>query len=589
MTRRRPVCGDVPRAARARRRVWAAGLAVAAALTTLAAPRVSEAQLPSDPNALWAGLDVNEAAFNELVDLARQVHLTGVVPPVAWVRAAGGAVRALRPKRRLTARALRRDPRFRPLLQGRVDPVPCLNGALTLVRLDKQRRPDSTRALRAWRLARRALNTAEQAAFARVSFGPKGFRCVMSALQARLPEQTGLPAEATATVTLRRQAWRLAANHLLKAMDPHAMIIPNRLLERLDKESGGVGRVGVGLEVAVRRGAAKVVRVVEQGPAWRAGLRPGDTLLKVAGRPVTGWPAGRIDRALAGPVGSELRLVVARRGRERPVTVVRAAVRRSTVTGRRQGPRDEVLVVRLPVFASGAGKDLRVLLRQLKGASRRSARAVVLDMRGNTGGWVQEATAIADTFLRSGEIVRVKMRGEPDEVHRARRSRGDSRLPLIVLVDGKCRSSCELVSDALQAHGRAVVVGATTYGKGTVQGVYEAERGPWSLLVTIARYHGPDGGSVQVRGVTPDLELAGVARGGFRESSYRGALATVHGDPKRRAGPSSARSARLKGCLARVRRGEGGAPPAWLAALAQRDAPLADTLRLAVHCRATFK
>ena len=540
----------------------------------------ASALLPIDIEDAWAELRYDRAGFDEVLSMARQVHLTGKIPNAAWIKSANGALRVLRPEVRLTARTLLTATAKRTLLDGDVSHVACLDPRLALLKVVPRTRPDSTAALRRLRAARRTELAAENKAFATLPFGRKGLACVMAEIARRLPATTGLPAAATETQVQQRRAWRLATNHLLKGMDPHAVIIPNKLLEQLDDESGGDRRVGVGVEVAVRRGVARIVRVHKGGPAAKAGVRPGDEVLRLNDAAVSGWSANRLDAALAGKAGSQITLALRRGRRQWTVTLARTAVRRSTVTGRRHGPRDEVAVVRLPVFASGASTDMAELLTQFQAASRRATRVIVLDLRGNTGGWVNEAVGIADRFLRAGEIVRVRQRDEPDKVHTAKRSTGDVTLPIVVLVDSGCRSSCELLVDAMQAHGRAVVLGAPTYGKGTVQGVFEAERGKWSLLITIARYHGPDGGSVQARGVTPDVAIPGVKRGGFRESSYSGALSTVPGDPKLRSGPTAARSRLLASCLGEAR----SAKQPWLADIARRDPAMADAIRFALHC-----
>lgn len=550
------------------------------AACVLLVTRPAAALLPVSIEAAWADLAYDEQGFEEIVSLAKEVHLTGKMPKVAWIKAANGALRVLRPRVRLTARVLLDDHATRTLLDGKIERLKCLDKRLVLLGGGKRKRPDSTAALRRLRAARRTLRAAERKALGRIPFGRKGLDCVMAEVTRRLPQVTGLPAAATETVTQQKRAWRLATNHLLKGMDPHAVIVPNKLLEQLDDESGGVRRVGIGVEVAIVRGVATLVRVHTGGPADKAGLRPGDQLLALAGKPLKGQKSGQIDAALAGKAGTKVRLTIRRRSKRWQVTLIRAAVRRSTVTGRRHGPKDAVGVLRLPVFASGAANDMRVLVGQLAKSSKRRTQVHVLDLRGNTGGWVNEAVGIADLFLAAGEIVRVRMRGEPDEIHTAKRAKSDVRVPLVVLVDSACRSSCELLTDALQAHGRALVIGAPTYGKGTVQGVFEAERGKWSLLITIARYHGPDGGSVQARGVTPDVPLASVKRGGFRESNFTGALSTVQGDPKLRKGPTSKRSARLRACLQRVETH----PPAWLAPIARTDRALASAMGFALRC-----
>jgi len=261
-----------------------------------------------------------------------------------------------------------------------------------------------------------------------------------------------------------------------------------------------VGQSGLGLRVAVQRGALVIDAVTRDGPAALAGIRTGDRLLAVDGRPLGGQEPGLAARLLEGPEGSEVTLTVLRAGRRRSVTLTRELVVPETVTAERS---NDILIVRLSGFSAVTDRRLTQVLRD--GFAESAPRGVVLDLRGNRGGLLTQAVAVADAFLADGEVMRTE--GRHPEANRRYLAGGQDLAegrPVVVLVDGRTASSAEIVAAALGERGRAVVVGSATMGKGLIQLVAPLPGGA-ELLVTWSRILAISGWPIQGLGVLPAL------------------------------------------------------------------------------------
>jgi len=257
---------------------------------------------------------------------------------------------------------------------------------------------------------------------------------------------------------------------------------------------------GVGLWLRQHDGVLEVSQLAAGGPAEKAGMRVGDGLLAIDGRSTDGLRASDAASSLRGKVGSRVRLVVARDGGNRTLMLTRAVVAGTGVTADMVSPSVGRIVV--PAFTQGTGRQVRDSLRALKG---QQATGVVLDLRGNPGGLLAEAVETASAFLKDGEVVTYARRDEPSQRLDVV-GPGDVSLPLVVLVDGSTASAAEVVAGALQDRGRAVVVGARTFGKGTVQEPHRLPDGS-ALALTVARYTLPSGRSVEGVGIEPDIQV----------------------------------------------------------------------------------
>ncbi|MCX5263829.1 S41 family peptidase [Streptomyces sp. NBC_00199] len=259
---------------------------------------------------------------------------------------------------------------------------------------------------------------------------------------------------------------------------------------------------GVGLEARRARGGRIEITKVQRGsPAAAAGIRAGDRLRTVDGRSVDGLPVTDVVALLRGDAedasaGTPVRLGLERAARAWTETVRRALLSKDSVTVREVA--DRVTVVTVAAFTKGVGSAVRGAVRRAPAGGR-----IVLDLRGNSGGLVTEAVTTASVFLDGGLVATYDVDGDQRALHAE--AGGDTRKPLVVLVDGGTMSAAELVTGALQDRGRAIVVGSRTFGKGSVQMPRRLPDGSVAEL-TVGHYRTPSGHGVDGRGITPDLE-----------------------------------------------------------------------------------
>jgi carboxyl-terminal processing protease len=283
-------------------------------------------------------------------------------------------------------------------------------------------------------------------------------------------------------------------NHL----DPYSRYITP--IEARAERERRVGQSGLGLRIAVRGGALSVVSLTPFGPAASAGVRRGDRLLAVDGRPLSAGDPGLAATLLEGPEGSEVVLTLSRGARRRDVTLVREVVVPETVSAERT---EDILWVRVTGFS--VMTERRITAALVDGFAARPPRGVVLDLRGNRGGLLTQAVAVADTFLASGDVVRTEGR-HPDAVRRYEAGGQDlaQGRPVVVLVDGRTASAAEIVAVALSERRRAVVVGSATTGKGLIQLVAPLPNRA-EILITWSQVVAPSGWPIQGLGVLPAL------------------------------------------------------------------------------------
>lgn len=265
---------------------------------------------------------------------------------------------------------------------------------------------------------------------------------------------------------------------------------------------------GVGLAVQEDPRGLLVTRVYDGSPARAAGLREGDVITHADGRPLAGMPREAAVERVKGPAGTRVRLRLRRDGRVVTREVTRATVSVPVVeTEVRDTPQGPVGVLALASFTSGAHAELHEALRRLQD---RGVQGLVLDLRGNPGGYLPAAVEVAGAFVAGEEVVSV---GADPETAREYTTDDDPiapDLPLAVLVDEGSASASEIVAGALQDLGRAEIVGETTFGKGTVQTIAPLPGDAGGLKLTTARYYTPDGTSIDGVGVRPDTEVASV-------------------------------------------------------------------------------
>ena len=314
--------------------------------------------------------------------------------------------------------------------------------------------------------------------------------------------------------------WELAIQGMIAELgDPHSAYIPPDRVERLQRSATNSYR-GVGLQIDQRNGWITVQQPRPNSPAERAGLQPGDRLVELDGRSMQGWTVTEAVGELRGPVGSSVKLVIERgQGTRIPLTLERADIRIAAVTRATLLP-DSIGYVAVITFSDSTEAELIAAVDSLR---RVGARALVMDLRGNPGGLLDQGVGVADLFLPEGKQI-VTTRGRVAEAntsyldHSAERWQG---MPMVLLVNGGTASAAEIVAGALQDHDRALVMGRVTFGKGSAQAVYPLDNGA-AVVLTHARWFTPLGRSLELPqpGEVP-LADADTARPEFRTAEGR--------------------------------------------------------------------
>jgi carboxyl-terminal processing protease len=295
-----------------------------------------------------------------------------------------------------------------------------------------------------------------------------------------------------------------AAKGMVHTLDPHsAFMTPEEFADLQADTEGEFG--GVGLQIqADDDGVPVIVEVIEGTPAARAGLAAGDRLVAIDGVSTRGGEAAEPTSRLRGKPGTKVVVSVERAGWDapRPFEIVREVIRVKAVEARSLSPG--VLHVRIKQFQERTDEEVRAALEAHKKAHG-ELQGVVLDLRGNPGGLLDQAVRVADLFLASGTIVTTRGRGGKTlEEQTARDSGTFTGFPMVVLIDGGAASASEIVAGALQDHGRALLMGTRSFGKGSVQSLIPLPDGS-GLKLTVARYYTPKGRSIQERGIVPDV------------------------------------------------------------------------------------
>ncbi len=296
-----------------------------------------------------------------------------------------------------------------------------------------------------------------------------------------------------------------AINGMLTSLDPHSGYLPPEDAETMRvRTSGEFG--GLGIEVTQEEGFVKVVAPMDGTPADQAGILAGDFITHVDGESLLGLTLDDAVELMRGPVGSEIIVTVVREDVDDPfdVSIVRDTIKLTAVRARTEG---ETVVLRVSTFSDQTFANLRDgLEKQVEEAGGiDNINGVVIDLRNNPGGLLNQAIRVSDAFLEKGEIVSTRGRN-PADGDRFNATPGDlsDGKPIVVLINGGSASASEIVAGALQDHRRAVVVGTKSFGKGSVQTVMPL-RGDGAMRLTTARYYTPSGRSIQALGVTPDI------------------------------------------------------------------------------------
>lgn len=298
-----------------------------------------------------------------------------------------------------------------------------------------------------------------------------------------------------------------AVNGMLTGLDPHsAYLNPRNFRDMQVQTRGEFG--GLGIEVTQEGGYIRVISPIDETPAARAGVRPGDFITHLNGNSTQGLTLQEAVEQMRGERGTAIRLTIRRENEARPVeiSITRDVIRPQVVRFRLEG--NDVAYIRITSFNEQTETNLRRAMTTLRQQAGSNLRGLVLDLRNNPGGLLDQAVQVADDLLEQGEIVSTRAR-RAEDAQRWNARAGDiaQGLPIVVLVNGGSASASEIVAGALQDHRRAVVIGQRSFGKGSVQTVMPLGGNNGAIRLTTARYYTPSGRSIQATGIEPDIEV----------------------------------------------------------------------------------
>lgn len=295
-----------------------------------------------------------------------------------------------------------------------------------------------------------------------------------------------------------------AINGMLSSLDPHSSYMGPESIENMRMQTSGKFG-GLGIEVTMEDGLVKVIAPIDDTPADKAGLKGGDFISHIDGEQVYGMTLPEALKLMRGDVGEAITVTILREQAKAPfdVTIIRDNIQVRSVRHRIEN--ETVGYVRVSSFNKNAGEGTREAVKALREEIGDKISGIVLDLRGNPGGLLDQAVEVTDAFLDKGEVVSTRGRRVADIDRYSARS-GDvaDGLPVIVLINAYSASASEIVAGALQDHRRATVIGTQSFGKGTVQTIIDlgAES---AIRLTTARYYTPSGQSIQEYGITPDI------------------------------------------------------------------------------------
>ena len=318
-----------------------------------------------------------------------------------------------------------------------------------------------------------------------------------------------------------------AINGMLTSLDPHSSYLNAKSFRDMQVQTRGEFG-GLGIEVTMEGGFVKVVSPIDDTPAFRAGVQPADLITHLDGAAVLGMTLAEAVEKMRGRPDTDIKLTIRRDGQSPfDVTITRAVIKIQSVRSRTEG---NVGYLRITSFNEQTDSGIDRAVKNLREELGANLRGLVLDLRNNPGGLLDQAIAVSNAFLDKGEIVSTRSRRKQDG-QRFNASEGDisGGVPMVVLVNGGSASASEIVAGALQDHRRAIILGTQTFGKGSVQTIIPLP-GHGAIRLTTARYYTPSGRSIQAKGIKPDIviEQARVepikSRPRRREADLRGAL-----------------------------------------------------------------
>ncbi len=329
-----------------------------------------------------------------------------------------------------------------------------------------------------------------------------------------------------------------AINGMLTSLDPHSSYLDEKDFKYMNEQTSGKFG-GLGIEITMEQGVVKIVSPIDDTPAYRAGLKPGDYVTNIDGETIIGMTLNEAVDKMRGKPGTKVKLTI-RRANEKPFDVVLKREEIKTQSVKSEIKDENVLYVRVGSFSEDVAEDIEKAYKKAVKNSEGNLKGLVLDVRNNPGGLLDQAVAVSSLFLDKGEVVSTRARNEEETLRYSAKGKDITNgLPIVVLINNGSASASEIVAGALQDHKRAVVLGEKSFGKGSVQTVIPLGQ-YGAMRVTTARYYTPSGRSIQATGIEPDVvvhpaKLEEFAdEYGFSEAEYKNALKneTIKNDKK---------------------------------------------------------
>ena len=295
-----------------------------------------------------------------------------------------------------------------------------------------------------------------------------------------------------------------AINGVLQSLDPYSAYMSPELFKSMQTDTKGEFG-GLGIEIGMESGLVKVISPIDDTPASKAGIKSGDYIVKIDGEQVQGKTLMEAVKLMRGPVGSSIDLTIRRKNKKKPLEfkVKREIIEVKSVEAKILGKKNKVGYIRLKSFNENSDKQLFKKIKEFE--KTKKPKGYIVDLRNNPGGLLTKAISITDFFLDDGEIVSTKGR-KASETRKffARTGDGTNGKPLIVLINNGSASAAEILAGALKDHKRAIILGESSYGKGSVQSIIPLKNGG-GMRLTISKYYLPSGKSISEVGVTPDI------------------------------------------------------------------------------------
>ncbi|MFO0748856.1 MAG: S41 family peptidase [Myxococcota bacterium] len=433
-------------------------------------------------------------------------------------------------------KARKDDPKEKGELQGKMLKISPSDGFVILEESKakveekgkKRLSDDEIKALRAWQMERM---TALRAAWDAIQFGGKDFDRVMDFVGREFAGAKGWS---------MKTAWVAASQGYLYALDPHSSLVAKTAWDDSTKKTQDSSFEGIGAVLTQRPDSDYTIveSPIDGQPAVKAGVRAGDMITEVDGKDIKGESLSKVVSRIRGPSGTPVVLTIQREGdsEAKKISITRSHIAMKNVQGSLLDKHPDIAVIKVTGFVKTTDDDLVAEVDRLEKLTKSGhLRGLVLDLRNNSGGLLNQGIKMGDRFLRSGTIVTVKNRNSAeDEVYSA--SPGDEwDFPMVVLTNDGSASAAEIVASALQDNARALVVGDRSFGKASVQTLYSPLlQDDYYIKLTVARYYAPSGRTLQVKGVVPDIEAPPEIDGkmplGFREENLSGHLTPLDGD-----------------------------------------------------------